>query len=262
LEFTVRNKRQRKKFNIFIIQTFKEFEIIYDKIDANVFKFNGFYLLVLVNGEIPEIQKIFSLMWKKQIFNVDVVFKDQSNEVYVKTFMPFNEKKCNDTTPMTIRNYQQGKFKQNVTNIFPKKVKNMYRCYIRTSFSTSDEPFWFVKNHDNGSQILGGESFEIISTLSKVLNFRVNFTYTGKDGFLLENGTAEGTFKAMLDGVIDLTISDWWLKENRLKFLDASTFYLTEKVIIVIPLRSCRCLKSFVIHFKQLRGYLLSSTLL
>lgn len=223
-----------KRCSTIFVKSFQDFLIIYGKISPEIFRFNGFFLIVLVDGEILEIHEIFKLMWKIQIFK-NVVFENNSGEVQVKTFKPFNGKNCYDTTPKLINRYKNGKFEKDLKTIYPKKMKNLHKCPIRVSVSNDSEPYIFVRPMKNGSFEFSGDSFEIISTLAKILNFKVNFSYAGSEGFILDNGTAEGPMKALMDGNADLTINNWWLKSNRLKYFSATVSYSSEKLVLVIP---------------------------
>lgn len=54
---------RKKRCNIFIVKTFRDFLKIYSKTLTQTFKFSGFFLVVLVDGEIPKIEEIFRLLW-------------------------------------------------------------------------------------------------------------------------------------------------------------------------------------------------------
>jgi hypothetical protein len=228
-------KGRIKRFNVFAVENFCDFFQIYEKITPNLFKYNGFYLIVLVNGKIPEIQQIIDSMWKKQIFNVNVIFEDKTGIIQVQTFMPFNVNKCNDTIPITINTYANGRFENDLKDVFPRKLKNLHNCPIRVSTSNGSQPHVFVENFTNGSLKLSGENIEIIKTLSNLLNFKLDFSFIGVEGYLFENGTAEGPLKALFDGNADLSINNWWMKIDRLKFFDCSMPYVSEKIVMLVP---------------------------
>lgn len=68
---------RRKLHSIFIIDSFEGFLQIYQQIAPQIFRFFGLFLVVLVNGEITENEQIFELLWRIQIYNVNVVFEFQ-----------------------------------------------------------------------------------------------------------------------------------------------------------------------------------------
>lgn len=225
----------KRKFIVVIISNFSEFLEVHKRLKNN-FLFSGCILITLTHGEIPEIQDIFYLLWKIQIQNVNVIFEKDDGEIVVETFMPFTVNNCNDTRPIIINKYKDGKFVNDVNNLFPEKMKNLFGCSVRVSVCNNLAPYMVVKNlEDGGVQVGGGRDFKLISTLSQRLNFTINFTYTGNIGYFLDNGTAEGSLKGLLNNESDLTICDCWLKINRFRFLDSTFAYDSEPIIFVIP---------------------------
>jgi hypothetical protein len=95
--FTNRAIRGQKENAIMIIHNFSNFIDLIGKITSQSHKLNGLFLFVLVNGRIPEIQEIFNLLWKKQLYNVNIIYKDNNSEILVETFIPFSPKSCNNT---------------------------------------------------------------------------------------------------------------------------------------------------------------------
>jgi hypothetical protein len=228
-------KDRKNRFTVFVVTNFGEFLSIYEKLTSAIFKFNGFFLIVLVDDKVPEIQKIFDLMWKKQIFNVDFVYEEKIGHVQVATFMPFSDNKCGDTTPIIIDNYTNGKFMNNSKNFFPRKLNNLHNCPIRLATSDSSSPHVLVRMLPNNTRILYGENIDITKTLSKMLNFKINFSYIGSEGNFYENGTGRGPLTALLKGHADFSVNNWYLKINRLKIFDATISYVSEQVAMMIP---------------------------
>lgn len=225
-----------RRCTIFTIEGFKDFLKVFKVMSPELFQFNGFYLIVLVSGEISSIQAIFNIFWNIQIYNVIVLFNNNSNEsVSIKTFLPFKSEKCYDTTPVEINEFQGGRFLSGTELLYPRKMKNLHNCPVRLSISNSSEPEVFVEKLDNGSYNLNGRDMKLIKTLSRILNFKIEISYIGSEGFIYENGTAEGPLKALLDGEADMSISDWIIKSNRLKFFDPTTSYTNLKIILVVP---------------------------
>lgn len=224
----------RKCFMIFIIDTFGGFLQIYEKISANVVRFDGYYVIVLTSGKIPEVDEIFQLSWKIHIYNIVVLFENERS-ISAVTFMPFSFRNCNDTTPVLIDEFRDGKFVNDVRNLFPKKMKNMFSCSVRVALSRTAEPAVFVENLSNGSYKLSGRDITLMETLSQSMNFAINYSYIGQEGYFYENGTSEGPLRVLLDRNADLVISDCWLKANRLKFFESTTSYVGQNLVFVIP---------------------------
>lgn len=227
--------KRRRRFTVFIIDTYVGFVEIYDKISSNRFWFNGFYLFVLINGDIPEIQKIFELLWKLQIYNVNVMFEDENCEIFVKTFMPFSYENCNDTSPALIKAFKDGKFLDDFQKFFPDKMRNLHNCPLRCAISDDSRPSVLVTRFPDGSYQYGGRDIKLINTLAEDLNFKISYTFVGEEGYFFENGTAEGPLKSLLDRRADISVSDWWLKENRLRFFDSPSSYISDQIIFIIP---------------------------
>lgn len=65
-----------KHRSIFIIRKMDDFANIHTKISWKNFWLSGFYIIVLIHWEIPEAHKMFKLLWKLQIYNVNLMFKN------------------------------------------------------------------------------------------------------------------------------------------------------------------------------------------
>lgn len=226
---------RKRHFSIFFIESFEEFIEIYNVITAKSFRLNGYYLIVLVKGEIEEVQEIFKLLWKLQIFNVNVIFEAENQEVLVNTFVPFNDRSCNDTTPIVVNTFKYGKFKNDVSTFFARKMNNLQNCSIEIAVTSLSEPYVFAKELSNGGYHFAGQDVNLVRALSHTMNFFANFTFIENVGFIFENGSAEGSFQLLLDGETDLVVSGWLLKAYRLKFFDATTPYNMDELVFLVP---------------------------
>ena len=226
---------QKRQSVIFIMENYEDFHKFYQKLTPEIFKFNGIYLIILVNGEIPELEKIFQLLWKIQVLRIFVVFENVDGSVPIKTFMPFATGNCYDTSPVTIETYKDGQFSTNKTNLNHDKMENLNNCKVRVTVTNNTEPFVISRRLTNGTFELKGTDIKILNALSETLNFSVDYVYIGSQGYLLKNGTSEGPLRYLLDAEADLSITNWWLKLDRLKFLDATSPYLSDQIIFVVP---------------------------
>jgi hypothetical protein len=229
IDFIVAKSRPRA-MSLFLIKNFDEFMEIYWKMTWKNFKLNGFnyaFNIWLLGGKIKEVHEMFDLLWRIEVFNVNVMYEDENGEVLVETFEPFDDK-CADTTPRVINKFKNGKFEKNFDEFLTDKVKNLQSCPVRVAIA-NDIPFTEVKEPRQGRDI------KVINALAGILNFTVNYTFIGPEGFFLSNGTAMGPLKALMDNDADISISDWWLKENRLKFFDATSSYISDSLILNVP---------------------------
>ena len=255
--FTMDNESAKtggqKRCSLFLVESFEDFLNIYASITSKFYLFRGFYLIVSINGEIPELQRIFELMWKLQIFNVNFMFEDESEKVVVKSFMPFDSQNCNNMAPVIINTFEGREFTKGVSEFYPEKMKKLYNCPLRFATSNNAEPYIFAKLLPNGSYSLRGRDYNLMKTLSESLNFKIDLVFVGDEGFLLENGTAKGPFHMLLKGKADVIIADYWLKVNRLKFIDYTKSYINQQIAFVIP--PGKALNSFEKFIKPLDFY-------
>lgn len=232
-----------------LIRDFNDFQEIYEEISSEIFKLNTFYFIVMLHGEIEEIEEIFKLLVKKQIYNVIAMFDDTKGSIQVKTFNPFNKDKCNDYAPVHINEFRAGKFTNGTENLFAKKTTNLYKCPITVATSKNFEPYIFLKRFQNDSIEITGRDISLINTLAEFINFTVKFTYIGSNSFLFENGSAGGVYEAVLTGVAQIVASNFVLRQSRLKFLDMTTSHVSETMVTVAQYAHIR---RHTFHFIQL----------
>lgn len=233
LKFTSRlnsSKFNDCSFKIILLKNFYEFS----NFQQAGFKPSGYYLIILVKAETFEIENIFKAFWASQISNVIVFQPDLKNDtIQVKTFFPFQQGKCHDTTPVTINKFQGGKFENE--NFFPEKLSNLHQCIVKTAISFSNEPYAVMIKNPNGSVTLTGTEIKSIELLAEKLNFRIDFIKFDDVGYFYDNGTAKGPLKAVKDGTADLSIAGWWVKEARAKFMSMSTSYDSDPFFLILP---------------------------
>ena len=224
----------RKRRNaIFILENFDDFCVIFKKLTSALFELNGSYLIILINGNISKIQDMFNLLWQKQVFNVAVLHKTDNKTIQVKTFIPFSPGNCHNSTPTLVDEFEDGKFIKGGKNLFPKKMKNLFNCTVRVSISNTTKPYVMV--NDTTSLAPSGGDISLLNVLAESLNFQIDYAYIHTQGYLYDNGSSEGPLNALQYEKVDISISNWWLKPNRLHFFDYTESYLSDKIIFVIP---------------------------
>lgn len=226
---------RKKRCNIFVIESFDGFLAIYNKITTSVFRLDGYYLIVLVDGEIEGLGEIFRLLWKIQIYNVIVIYQNDNFNVQLKTFMPFNSMKCNDTEPILHNEFHHGRFVNGVENVYPNKMRNLHRCKVRVAVCNETQPYVFVKPLANHTNSFKGRDISVISALSTRLNFNIVYTFIGLEGTFYSNESSTGPWKSLQDEESDISMCDWWLTGSRLRVFDASTSYDSASVILLVP---------------------------
>ena len=226
-----------RKFSVFCIQEFLDFEKIYSKIDSRNFQHHGYFIIVLINGKIDEIEDIFEKMWTIHIFNVIVIYEDLHKRLQIFTFFPFRSSTdCSNTTSVLINEFVNGSFTQGIENIFPRKMINLQQCEVKVATSDRKPPYIFKRTSQSGNEKFFGRDFELLSALSKNLNFKVNFTLLSEFGCILERNGKDGVMKHLEKNKSDIAIVDCWLRLSRLDLFDATTTYFYEKVVMVFPM--------------------------
>lgn len=220
---------RKRRNSVIFIETIDGFREMLKKVSPGNHRMTGLFVAVLTNGEIAEIEYIFKMFWSLQIFNVIVIFEDDNSSVIVKTFMPFSGGICNDTSPITINEFRDGKFVNGTENLFPKKFSNMHNCPLRVATSNESVPYVIVRD-SNGTFEYSGRDIDLLNTLAEDLKFTIEYTFVGLEGF-----SYEGPLQALKSGAADLAIADLWLKPKRLEFLDSTMPYNINHLVFVIP---------------------------
>lgn len=229
-----RLSNRRRRCSIFSLSNKSEFDLLSNKIHRGAFWINGFYLFVLVNGEIPEIEKIFQVLWKKQIFNVLLIFEGRG-KVIVLTYNAFKPGKCNDVSPILYSEFINGLVVKPAKPFKLNSFTNLYNCPIRVATSNDSDPFVVIEKRQNGSLEFKGRDIEVINALADILQFKIEYSYIGVYGTATSNGSLVGSFKALQDGVADLAVGDLWIGEERHGAFDASKSYIREKIVFIVP---------------------------
>ena len=227
--------RRPKQNAIIIVESFADFEEFFRMFSPVKFQINGDFLVILSHGKILQIDEIFIMLWSVQVVNVNVIYEIDNGTVFVDTFKPFDSVECGNTEPRTVNKYQDGIFEHDVNSLYTNKLHNLHGCPIRVGTSNNSEPYVFARKLANGSYHLYGRDIDLINALAQALNFRIDFVFIGEEGSLFENGTATGALEMLLKGKADIIISDYWLKVNRLNFIDFSTPYINQHIAFIIP---------------------------
>jgi hypothetical protein len=205
--------------------------------DANQFPLQSKIMIIFTdqkNDNNSDIEDIFKFLWKLNARNVNVIYRDNVS-IKVVTFFPFQRHHCEDTMPVLINQFIDNKFINSTANFYPQKFNDLQECFIRVATSNNSIPFVFATQLNNGSYDLHGRDITLLEALANALNFKLNYTYVGFEGVLLENGTALGTYRQLMINNADIAVADMWLKANRLKFIDASISYITSQIAFIIP---------------------------
>lgn len=238
-----------KKNSIFLLDTIKRFKILVKNIVASKFDFNGYFLFVLLDGFINEIEEIFTQMWMKNIYNVNVIYAT-TNETVLATFLPFESaENCGSTKSNIINTFHDGKFEDIM--IFPPKMNNFNRCPLRVV--TFEDENVVMRTNDGGYR---GYCIDLLMTLAKQLNFQPKINLITEKypyGTVYENGTATGALGELFYNRSDVALGDFFLKPNRIDKFDFSVAYQVMNLVWVIPPgRLYKPLEKLLLPFKFL----------
>lgn len=226
---------ERRVFSIIFLESTNDFEALQSKLTSKLFDYRGYFLIILINIQ-EQAERILHWFWRMQIFNINVLLKNDDKSVSLYTFLPFisTTAKCIDTTPVLINQFTNGTFSKSLANFFPDKTSNLHGCGVRVATSNDGEPYVFAQQLPNGSYKFFGRDIDLMETLAEELNFKINYTYVGEGG-LFQNGTAEGPYLQLINDNADLIIADYWLVVYRLKFIDTSVPYHSAQMIFLVP---------------------------
>ncbi|KAG5684347.1 hypothetical protein PVAND_013582 [Polypedilum vanderplanki] len=230
-------KIEKLMFNIFIIKSLEGFKNLSKKITNKKFNYGGYYVIIFENGTKEDSHEIFTLLWEFYIHNINLLRKE-NNTIIVETFIPFQPSKCNQTEPVEIAKYKNGKFITKPENFFPLKFKNFHRCPIKVTTFGSLAPSVLRNNFPNGSYELYGRDVKVFRALEKEFNFYANVTYLtkyGSWGIIFENGTVTGAMGHATRREADFALGNLFLKLERVLIMGYSFGYYLETLVFAIP---------------------------
>ncbi|CAO1407675.1 unnamed protein product [Diamesa serratosioi] len=235
----IENVNNTRSFSLIIVEDLASFKNVLQYITPGRFHFGGYFLIVLRNGNDEEIQTIFELLWKKYIYNVDILFvinDDNDDLVNLITFMPFNEVSCGNTTPILINQFNKSTDNWNCEEFFPKKFTNFYHCPIKiVAFEST--PAVMIKFTKNQSYEITGIEIDLIKKMSTIFNFSIDLSLSepGNYGEVFENGSGTGSMEMVMNGKVDMMLGGMYLTEVRWKHMSSSEFYETDPMVLIIP---------------------------
>ena len=229
---------RRRTISILFIKDFKSFQELSIEITPDRFHIDGYYLIVLLQGMIPEVQNIFDIVWKKYIYNVNILVKE-SELITLITFIPISGNSCGNTTPIIINRFNIISNNWQLDEHFPKKFSNLMKCPIKVSTFETIPSVMIQRSFRNGSFQLKGSGIEIFNEIAKILNFHIDLHFINKPGSfgdVYENGTGTGgAIKMLLDNEVQIILGNYFLTELRAKFMSNTDSYYTNPWLLVIP---------------------------
>lgn len=220
--------------NVIIFKEIQDVLKILAKSNLQNFRLDGFFTLLSFNNcsETNE-NNFFEIIWKHQIFNINIICKDDE-EILMKTFVPYQSGKCGSTNSVIINKFINNSW--NNQNFFPPKFKSLYQCPLRVA-SFRYPPIIMRETLSNGTHRYFGSEMEILFLLAYALEFSVNHTYYDyfHKGLLSENGTATGILKQVMEKELDMAMGFYFLNFARAKHLSFTQSHYSVSIVIMIP---------------------------
>lgn len=177
---------KRKRFyNILIVDSYKSFQLISEKISTDSFVIDGFYLMICIKGiNLAEIEMMSKVLWNIFVYNVDYLVTDDAKKVNLLTFIPFSKcekdtcqenEYCGNIKPTIINQYVNGSF-QSRDNHYPEKITNLHQCPVKiVTFNCPPMMLIDYTGNDNNKKFkLNGVDGKMIETLADELNFTID----------------------------------------------------------------------------------------
>ena len=126
----------------------------------------GFYAIVLTTEISNETQRIFELLWRKEIYNA-VILYDSKDAVTTLGFDSFTPTNCGNVEVIEIKD---------LTSYFFDKHKNLKGCSINVHCPYLS-PFVYLENNE-----AAGRDVDLMKILEKALNFKLKLKVLKEEG--------------------------------------------------------------------------------
>ena len=228
----IQNLIARRRFaNVFLIDSFASFKELVHGLTEIQFNFGGYFLFVIREMKISEVQEIFQALWKIDIGRANILLEDDDH-ISMITMIPFNLQACNDVSPVVINKFSNGSYMN--SNFFPRKFSNLFNCTLKIAAAETNPAI--MKNPKDDS--LGGSDIELISQLAKMMNFHNEihfFPLPGSWGSINANGTGTGAIGQLVKGSLDMTIGNYFLTTTRMQYMSNTRAYEFMPLVLIIP---------------------------
>lgn len=220
---------RRRVFTIVFVEKLEELESFFSQLNFKIFQLNGYFLVVYPNGTVNELNKIFTILWKMFVANVNIIIDSDDKKLQIFTFMPFHGNRCHNTIAVHINEFNGSQWISK--NFFPRKFFNLNGCTIRVGLFNI-EPAIIV----NGPH-LSGFDVDIISDVMTSINASLNFTiYPIATGSIFSNGSATGLLGHTIRGEVDVSLRQFSNQNDRRKLLSDTVSYHSDTLILIMPL--------------------------
>lgn len=164
--------------------------------------------MIIVTDEIWEnstnsLNDIYEVLWENGLITSQVLSRVTAESWSLSTFMPY-QNDCFELIELKIASFTLLNYTENMnvsmTQLFPRKLKHFNQCPLHIAVSTVD-PLVVAYNTSDGKNQYKGIDIDIITQISKMLNFNIKFMQTTdgtNNGVAFPNGTVTGNLKLVI----------------------------------------------------------------
>jgi hypothetical protein len=231
---------ENRKISVAVIHfnTFSDFTSFYEKLSPEVFHYDGYFIIIVSDFNIIDVEKIFAILWEIYIYNVIVLIDSiasNSSMVSLYTFMPFINNSCGKTKAIKINDFDIQTNRWKSETFFPAKFKNLHKCKLRIG-GFENHPGFIPKTITNDFAIIEGVDSEFINSFGKILNYEpVYKMYPKSTGEIFPNKTSTGLLKRVFENEVDVIIGTLSMQQSRAKYLSETRMIYSDKMILIIP---------------------------
>jgi hypothetical protein len=230
----------KKVNNLIFVESYESFTRIYQKMDPDLFEFQGFYLIILTHPLADHYfitRKILEDFWRNYIINVNVIVLNPTllDEAFIYTYFPYSKDICGTVRPSILSRFNTTLKVNQKINYFPKKVSDLKKCSLTCAIFET-KPFMLIKKNVNGQIEIDGIDAKLLLYISNKLNFNPILKVSDIPwGLALDNGTMTDTIKMVYNLEANLTLGYFFKTEDRDRVMTASWSYHTSKSYWIVP---------------------------
>lgn len=154
------------------------------------------YLIVIehsANKSTEAMDRISHILWKNGLINANILSEDELGTWALYTFIPYR-KNCIEFDHIRMASFTPLNFTKSMNlsfeQVYPKKLKNFNQCPL---YAVAPMSVPFVKHCTrNGSISYSGIDVNIVTHISRKLNFRIVYEYVNFHGMIYSNNTISG----------------------------------------------------------------------
>lgn len=235
------SEQRTRFFNVFFVDGYAAFRLIYGRMDERSFDFTGIYTIVLTESSRYQYETITAILedlWVMNIVNVVVLVSIHPRaRTAVYTYFPFTQFHCEAVVPVILNYYLTSGFLYADSEFFPVKMAKLFGCPLLLA-AYHLVPFMLLTQRTDGSYFLDG----IEGITMRVLAQRMNFTpivmvppHGVGRGALYKNGTATGALRMVLEHEVNLTIGAIAFTGDRFAVMSPTFPYFQSATCMAVP---------------------------